>query len=782
MKSKYLVLALLLLLVAGAMPARAQFTQDPDDAGAADTMDLVFSVLPDFTTNKLKLQADLYVYNDAANVVGATIGFTWDHPNLVMDSASATPMAIAAFDLGRFFFEGNSLATTNANRRFLFGGAAIFATGVTPNPTRQKWATYYFTFTDWNDCDSIIIDTLTFSSGSTLLLAADDNTDYEPYVTERDRYKDTACAAPSNLLVSPSALVFDAIQGGPAPTAQLFAVNSDNEPLAFTLHESVSWFSLSPTLGTTPRSIQVLPNIIGLNAGTYVDSIEVRSTAAANSPQWVKITMNIEEPPPVIGYSPSAFFFNAVAGGANPDPKILAVSNTGGQTLNWTVTKSQPWLTLAPGSGADDGNVTVSVDITGLSFDNYYDTIVISDPQATNNPIRVPVTLSVGSDLPVIVVDSAFNYVVVPAAAREVGPWMLTVRNDGAGAMDFWLIENSNRLFTITPTSGSAPQSVQIDFKLTGGTAGDDYFDTLWVYSNEAINSPYPVVFQFHLVADPAQMAVSPDTVRLTLYECEMGTRGQNPAANFIIQNIGGDDPMPFIVNWESDLFELTQLTSTAPATVSLMANYLDLPLGVYLDTIVVYSYKSITPIDTVIVKYSVIAGTQTPKIWVSNFTYTIPAQENQGPLPDMQFSIRNEWGGCMPWYIVENVPWLFPEDTAGVNPASLRIGLNPDGVPFGEYPDSFIVYAPTASNSPGTIRVRLQIWRFHGDNDWDAQIDVSDLTYLVRYLFTYGPEPRPTRFVGDMDCNKFVNVSDLTYFVDYMFNEGPIPCLNPYK
>lgn len=781
MKHRFFVLTLTLLLM-GTGSVLAQFTQDPADAGAADTLDLVFSVVPDYTTNQLHLRADLYAFTDANTYFGVTMGFTWDNPNLQMDSATSPQAMADAFDLGLFYYENSSIATTNANQRFIFGGLAAFSDGLLPASERRLWASYFFTLSNWGECDSIVIDSLTFAPGTEMLLVDDVNNEIEPYYTGRERYKDTACAAPSNLTLTPDSLYFEGIQGGSAPPGQQFVVGSDNESLAFTLTEAASWFALSPTMGNTPRAITVLPNTIGLSAGTYTDQIVVNSPSAANSPQYVKIVLVVEEPPPVIEATPSEFFFNAVAGGANPDPKTLTIKNAGGQVLNWTVSHSSSWLSLTPSAGVDSGDVSVSVDITGLAYETYYDTIVVSDPLANNDPIKVPVTLSVGSDLPIIAVDSAFNFVVVPVASREVGPWTIVIRNDGAGAMNYWLEENSTRLFELNPSSGSAPDSVEVSFKLTTGSAGDDFFDTLWVYSNEAINSPFPVVFQFHLTDDPALMTVSTDTLRLTLYECEMGARNFPPSWSFIVDNAGGDDPMEFALSWESELFTVSTFSNIAPTNVTVQSKYLNLPIGVYLDTIVVSAQKSTNRADTVIVKYSVIAGTEQPKIWVSNYSLVVPAQENQGPVPDIGMSIRNEYGGCMPWYIVENVPWLFPADTSGINPASLSFGVNPDGFLFGEYPDSIKLYAPTASNSPGTIRVRLKVWRFHGDVDYNAVINISDLTYLISFLFRYGPQPQPIQLVGDVNCDHLVNIADLTYFIEYLFREGPIPCRNPYK
>ena len=67
------------------------------------------------------------------------------------------------------------------------------------------------------------------------------------------------------------------------------------------------------------------------------------------------------------------------------------------------------------------------------------------------------------------------------------------------------------------------------------------------------------------------------------------------------------------------------------------------------------------------------------------------------------------------------------------------------------------------------------------GNVDYDPGdiIDISDLVYLVDYMFTGGPAPVCIE-EADMDCSNGpspIDIADLVYLVDYMFNLGPVPC-----
>ncbi|HOP07356.1 MAG TPA: C1 family peptidase [candidate division Zixibacteria bacterium] len=64
-------------------------------------------------------------------------------------------------------------------------------------------------------------------------------------------------------------------------------------------------------------------------------------------------------------------------------------------------------------------------------------------------------------------------------------------------------------------------------------------------------------------------------------------------------------------------------------------------------------------------------------------------------------------------------------------------------------------------------------------NNDPDQIIDISDLVYLVNYMFNDGPEPPclPEASV-DGDIFQVIDIGDLVYLVSYMFSDGPAPTI----
>jgi hypothetical protein len=75
-------------------------------------------------------------------------------------------------------------------------------------------------------------------------------------------------------------------------------------------------------------------------------------------------------------------------------------------------------------------------------------------------------------------------------------------------------------------------------------------------------------------------------------------------------------------------------------------------------------------------------------------------------------------------------------------------------------------------------VHVPLMCCLKRGDANHDNAINVSDLTFLVSYLFKGGVAPIcPAE--ADVNGDGKIIVSDLTYLVNYLFKGGavPIPC-----
>ncbi len=61
------------------------------------------------------------------------------------------------------------------------------------------------------------------------------------------------------------------------------------------------------------------------------------------------------------------------------------------------------------------------------------------------------------------------------------------------------------------------------------------------------------------------------------------------------------------------------------------------------------------------------------------------------------------------------------------------------------------------------------------GDLNYDGQVNVLDIMFLVDYKFRAGPPPEPLE-AADFDCDERVNVLDVLYLIDFEYRDGPEP------
>ncbi|TLY16885.1 MAG: hypothetical protein E6K69_03110 [Nitrospirae bacterium] len=206
----------------------------------------------------------------------------------------------------------------------------------------------------------------------------------------------TAAPVPPTIGLSPTSLSFTGVQGGTNPANQtLNLTNTGGSTLNWSVSDTATWLTLSPTSGTAPGSATASVNLTGLTAGTYNATITVTATGATNTPQTVPLTLTVTAAPPTIGLSLTSILFTGVQSGANPTNQTLSFTNTGGGTLNWSVSDNSAWLTLSPASGTVPGSTTMSVNTSGLTAGTYNATITVTATGATNTPRTVPVTLTV---------------------------------------------------------------------------------------------------------------------------------------------------------------------------------------------------------------------------------------------------------------------------------------------------------------------------------------------------------------------------------------------------
>ena len=78
-------------------------------------------------------------------------------------------------------------------------------------------------------------------------------------------------------------------------------------------------------------------------------------------------------------------------------------------------------------------------------------------------------------------------------------------------------------------------------------------------------------------------------------------------------------------------------------------------------------------------------------------------------------------------------------------------------------------------SGEVGSFEITANAQR--GDANYDGKLTVSDIVYLISYLFKGGPPPFVSE-AGDFNCDGQITVTDVILLLNYLFKGGPpSPC-----
>lgn len=198
-----------------------------------------------------------------------------------------------------------------------------------------------------------------------------------------------------------TALNFDVLEGS-NPANQTFTItNAGGLTLDWTATEQRSWMELQPVFGSLApgASVDVAVSVLssGLDPNTYTGTITVADPSASNSPQTIAVSLTVA-PVPTIELDPETLDF-ATDEGLDPADQTFEVRNTGEAELNWTAAAVEFWISLDPDSGSvpvgGSETVTVSISTSGLEAGSYTGEISVGDPNASNSPQTVGVTLAI---------------------------------------------------------------------------------------------------------------------------------------------------------------------------------------------------------------------------------------------------------------------------------------------------------------------------------------------------------------------------------------------------
>lgn len=248
-----------------------------------------------------------------------------------------------------------------------------------------------------------------FGNNEVVEVASPQSGNWYVNVTSASGYAGAALTTSLNvqptLTVSQSKLTFTMLEGGAAPAPQTVSV-ADPSGKPYTWAAAVqpataTWLSISPKAGTADGPISVSVSPTGLQPGAYTATIQVTAPGLSQTPQNIQVTFTINRRP-IVNASAAQLDFTAPQG-SDPTVQNLAINNSGGGSLEWTVTAATnsggAWLSVDQPRGTGDARLQVIVRSKSLDPGTYQGTLTVAATNAATVTVSVRLVVTPGGTI-----------------------------------------------------------------------------------------------------------------------------------------------------------------------------------------------------------------------------------------------------------------------------------------------------------------------------------------------------------------------------------------------
>ncbi|MBU1138167.1 MAG: M6 family metalloprotease domain-containing protein [Proteobacteria bacterium] len=196
---------------------------------------------------------------------------------------------------------------------------------------------------------------------------------------------------------------------------------------------------------------------------------------------------------PTIGLTSAALLPTSDFGN-NATVQTFAVFNSGGNTLNYSISDNAAWLAVSPADGTattEADRITVTYTTSALAPGTYNAAITISDGGATNSPQTLPVTLTVN---PQAGINVNLSELTQTLQAGQESTASFTISNSGGGTLFYTLSESADwlQLSKISGTVAAEEDEIVVSFDASHLFDGT-YSTTILIDSSNATNGPQAI-------------------------------------------------------------------------------------------------------------------------------------------------------------------------------------------------------------------------------------------------------------------------------------------------
>jgi len=481
---------------------------------------------------------------------------------------------------------------------------------------------------------------------------------------------------PPALSFSPSSLDFGTTDTG----RELTITNSGGGTLTWQVSKKEAWLSMSPESGSLASdkstTLTIKVNRADLKPGAYKDTISLTSNDKNGS---IAVTMSVALTTPILSLTPTSLDF-----GTTDTQKSLTITNTGGGTLTWQLTRQQSWLTLSPVVGSLDSgkSATVSATISRIRLTSgiYKDTISIASNAGNKS---IPVTMTVPEPSPALSLSpKPLDF------GSDSTQLTLTVTNSGGGTLN-WQASSKETWISLSAKSGSLGNGKSINVTVTANRSAikpGSYSGSIALTSNGG-NDSVPVSLLM------PGLAFTPSSLNFGISDTQK---------TLTISNTGAGT--------------LTWKASKKEAWLALSSTGSSLPAGTSINVTVTVSKADLKPFaysDTIALTSNGGNGNVPVTMPIPGLSFT-PVALNFGATDTLTLKISNTGGGTLNWQASKKQTWLALSPASGAlsagASADVTVTVSKTGLVPGSYSD---VISLTSDGGSGTVSVSMPIAGF---------------------------------------------------------------------
>jgi uncharacterized protein (TIGR03437 family) len=263
--------------------------------------------------------------------------------------------------------------------------------------------------------------------------------------------------SPPVLTGQPSALTLTAAAGATTATGQL-QILTNSDPVPFTATASQPWLSVTPSPALATTNLTVTADLTRMNPASPSASITITPTTSGVQP--ITVQVNVQKAPPVLTAQPSALTLTAAVGATTATGQLQILTNS--DPVPFTVTASQPWLSVTPSSAQATANLTVTADLTRMNPASPSASITITP--TTSGIQAITVQVNVQKPVPVLTAQpSALTLTAAAGATTAAGQLQILTNSD---AVPF-TVTVSQPWLAVTPSSAQATANLTVTADLT---------------------------------------------------------------------------------------------------------------------------------------------------------------------------------------------------------------------------------------------------------------------------------------------------------------------------